>query len=192
MITKVQVSDKRTAILQTTLDLISDRGFHNTPMSLIAKEAGVSTGTIYHYFAGKDELIFELYREIKLDLFRIISVGVTKQPSLREGFLQLWNNYVHYYIQHPRETAFLEQFENSPYSKPDHQEIFAEEIAQYVKFVKGGIEEGLVKNLPFEIIIELTFGVAVSLAKQHIAGTVILNEELLQTTADACWDAIAA
>ena len=63
VIAKVQVSDKRAAILQTTLDLISDRGFHNTPMSLIAKEAGVSAGTIYHYFAGKDELIFELYRD---------------------------------------------------------------------------------------------------------------------------------
>jgi len=38
------ISDKRTAILDATLALISERGFHNTPMSLIAKTAGVSTG----------------------------------------------------------------------------------------------------------------------------------------------------
>ena len=32
--------EKRDAILKAALTLISERGFHNTPTSLIAKEAG--------------------------------------------------------------------------------------------------------------------------------------------------------
>jgi AcrR family transcriptional regulator len=59
------VQDKRQAILDATLRLISKNGFHGTAMSKVAQEAGVSTGIIYHYFDSKDELIDELYKAIK-------------------------------------------------------------------------------------------------------------------------------
>ena len=63
---KTKVSDKRAAILEATLDLISERGFHGTPISMIAAESGVSTGIIYHYFANKEELIYDLYYETQI------------------------------------------------------------------------------------------------------------------------------
>ncbi|GMQ78304.1 MAG: TetR/AcrR family transcriptional regulator [Anaerolineae bacterium] len=188
---KTPVSDKRAAILETTLDLISERGFHNTPMSLVAKESSVSTGSIYHYFASKDELIFELYKEIKLEMLRSTMKGFSEQLSIREGFLRLWFNFIEYHMYHPRRTAFLEQFENSPYSEPSIQEAFTDEIAPFIKFVNQGIEEGVLKDLPLQVEAALTFGVAVSLAQQHIAGTLVLDNELIEATAEACWDAIA-
>ena len=57
--------DKRTAILQATFDLVAERGFHQTPMSLVAKRSGVSAGIIYHYFDNKEDLIRQLYWHIK-------------------------------------------------------------------------------------------------------------------------------
>ena len=50
MIVQSDIPDKREAILKSTLELIKDNGFHGTPISLIAKNAGVASGTIYHYF----------------------------------------------------------------------------------------------------------------------------------------------
>ena len=55
-----RVKDKRRAILDATLRLVSKNGFHGTAMSKLAREAGVSAGIIYHYFEGKDHLIDEL------------------------------------------------------------------------------------------------------------------------------------
>lgn len=187
---KARVSDKRSSILEATLDLISERGFHNTPMSLIAKASGVSAGIIYHYFSGKEELIYELYREIKTDLLQATLEGYSEDLPIRERFLQIWFNVTRYSMQHPEETAFLEQFENSPYSKPSLQEAFSEDMARLVEFANEGIQEGVFKDLPLSVSMELTFGVAVSLAKQHIAGEVVLDDELLHATANACWDAI--
>ena len=60
-----QVTDKKQAIFDATLRLISENGFHGTAMSKVAKEANVSTGIIYHYFESKDDLIAELYRHAK-------------------------------------------------------------------------------------------------------------------------------
>jgi AcrR family transcriptional regulator len=52
--------DKKTLILETTLDLISENGFHGTPISMIAEKAGIGAGTIYRYFENKEDLINEL------------------------------------------------------------------------------------------------------------------------------------
>jgi len=58
-------SDKRTAILSASLTLFTERGFHGTPTSMIAREAGIATGTLFHYFKTKEELITALYLSVK-------------------------------------------------------------------------------------------------------------------------------
>jgi AcrR family transcriptional regulator len=187
------VSDKRSAILETTLDLISRRGFHNTPMSALAKESGVSTGIIYHYFAGKEELILELYKEIKHNMIRAVLEGHSEQAPHRERFLLWWRQLIRYYIDHQKEAKFLEQFENSPYYNPKLQEIFAGELLPFIdSFFVRGIQEGVLKNIPLEISAELSFGVAISLAKQHIRGAIKLDDEMIEAAANASWDALKA
>jgi len=41
--------DKEEAILEAMLDLVGEHGFHNAPMSLLAKRSGASVDVIYHY-----------------------------------------------------------------------------------------------------------------------------------------------
>jgi len=43
--------------------LFAERGFHGTGMRLIAEEAGVSVGALYHYFRSKDEVFLAVLRE---------------------------------------------------------------------------------------------------------------------------------
>ena len=40
-------SEKRAAIIQATLELVSEHGFHGCPVALVAERAGVAAGTIY-------------------------------------------------------------------------------------------------------------------------------------------------
>jgi AcrR family transcriptional regulator len=188
--TRTKIQDKRAAILETTLALLSERGFHDTPMSMIARRSGVSTGIIYHYFSGKEELIYELYREIKLRMLHTIAEGFDEPGTYRERFLVLWRNLIQYHLDHPQETVFLEQFENSPYYKPDWQATFADEMAPLIVFFQQGIQEGVLKDLPIEVIGELSFMVAVSLAKRHIRGAIQLTDTLIDAAANASWDAI--
>jgi len=183
-------SDKRTAILEATLDLISERGFHNTPMSLIAKTSGVSTGIIYHYFASKEELINELYKEIKVEIIQAMLADYSEDLSLNERFLGIWFNFVRYSLNHPTNGLFLEQFENSPYIKCVMEEDFMQAIAPFFDLFQQGVEEGAFKPLPPLVLFDLGFGAAVSLVKRHIAGVVVLDDALMQATANACWDAV--
>lgn len=183
-------TDKRQAILQATLHLVSERGFHNTPVSLIAKEAGVSAGIIYHYFANKDGLIDELYREQKQALADALLEGWSDSLPLRERFRLIWLNAARYYTSHPDETAFLEQYANSPYMRPETETIFLEYLAPIVEFIQYGIREGVIKALDLQIIASLSLEVAILLAKKQAAGVIALDDATLEAVADACWDAI--
>lgn len=54
----------RKELLAKCFDLFAQKGYGSLTMRQIAKEIGVSTGTIYHYFASKEELFTQLVEEI--------------------------------------------------------------------------------------------------------------------------------
>ena len=184
------VNDKRTAILKATLTLISERGFYNTPMSLIANTSGVSAGVIYHYFSSKEELINQLYHEIKLDIIQAMLASYSEELSLHERFLGIWANYVRYSLNYPAKGSFIEQFENSPLIKHVVDEDVLQAVAPFFAFAEQGVEEGVFKPLPSLVLYDLGFAAAVAVVKRHVAGFVVLDDALMQATANACWDAI--
>lgn len=56
-----QIRDERKEqIMRAAIKVFSKRGIFGTKMSMIAGEAGVSHGLLYHYFKSKDELFITL------------------------------------------------------------------------------------------------------------------------------------
>jgi AcrR family transcriptional regulator len=51
----------RARLLTHALRLFGERGYASTPVSAIAKAAGVSQGLLYHYFPGKTELLVAIF-----------------------------------------------------------------------------------------------------------------------------------
>ncbi len=49
--------EKYQRILDAAVDVIAERGYFSSPVSAIAKRAGVADGTIYLYFKSKDEVL---------------------------------------------------------------------------------------------------------------------------------------
>jgi len=54
---------RRDEILAAAVRVFARRGFHTCRVSDVAREAGVSHGLVYHYFASKDELLETIFRE---------------------------------------------------------------------------------------------------------------------------------
>ncbi len=185
----IKIIDKHTAILNTALELLVENGFHNTPMSLIAKQAGVSAGIIYHYFESKEDLINQLYQQIEAKLFQALAGNQLEQLEGIALLRQLWLDMYAYYVAHPKETLFLEQYKNSPFYK--HQQGGFDGNWSWLgeKFQRA-IAESEIANLPFLVVYNLTLGVAMALAKQQITQAIELDEVTLQKTADAVCQAV--
>lgn len=47
----------RQKIIMAALQLFAEKGYSSTSVSLIAKEASISKGLIYHYFSSKEEVL---------------------------------------------------------------------------------------------------------------------------------------
>lgn len=56
----VDYGEKRNAILERSAALFAQKGVDRASMAEIARACGVSKALLYHYYAGKDELVFDI------------------------------------------------------------------------------------------------------------------------------------
>ena len=182
--------DKRQAILDATMTLISQRGFHGTSMSQVAKEAKVSTGIIYHYFNSKDELIGELYSSIKQKNTRETMQNYDANQPVKRQIQQFLRDAIYYSAWHPQESAFIEQYDRSPYQ---HREMEAEVNGYYTTMTtcfEQAKREQIIKDLPIPVIYLFTIGIATSLGQKHANKQIELTEELIEQVIATAWEAV--
>lgn len=55
------VADKREAILRAAIKVFAIKGYFNSKVADIAKEAGIADGTVYLYFKSKDEILHSVF-----------------------------------------------------------------------------------------------------------------------------------
>lgn len=185
-----KIADKREAILETTLRLLSERGFHNTPMSLIAEEAGVAAGTIYRYFDNKETLINELFLELKRKFMQHLSVGLDFDGPTEELYRTMWRNTIQYLINHGDEMRFVEQHHNSPFQSAEVKAAVDELNAPFKAMFEAAIAAGELKDMPYEMIYIYSYEVAVAFAKRHLNGKLVMDEDLLEQAIQISWDVV--
>ncbi len=183
-------SEKRSAILDATLKLIAKHGFHSTSMSMIVKEAKVSTGVIYHYFVSKEEIIMELYKSIKITALGDMAKNCKEDISIYERYKNIWYASLNYCIKHPVEISFLEQFEYSPYLNLCSTEEFLSVMKPISNLIMESLEKGVVKELPVDLLTKLFNEGAVLLGKKYSGKSGLPDEKLVELTFKACWEAV--
>lgn len=73
--------DKRERILKAAVKVFARNGFHATRVSEVAKAAGVADGTIYLYFASKEELLVRLFEDRVEKLLGFMREELPKEPD---------------------------------------------------------------------------------------------------------------
>ena len=58
--TKGTSEDNRRKIIETAMAIISKKGVDKTSLAEISKASGLSKGTLYYYYASKNDLIFDM------------------------------------------------------------------------------------------------------------------------------------
>ncbi|MFI5291071.1 MAG: TetR/AcrR family transcriptional regulator, partial [Polyangia bacterium] len=96
------------SILKAALELFVERGFHGTPVPLIAERAAVGAGTIYRSFASKEALVNALYQRWKQTIARQLVTEFPVDRPPREQFRIIWERMAEFALSHPRELSFLE------------------------------------------------------------------------------------
>jgi len=141
---KVDVADERRAqIMEAALACFTRKGYNNTTMDDIAAESGLSKGSLYWYFKGKDDLfaaaLMSVFINVGREAVAALEQCTTASDKLRamaqaaidfskvaEGFFSL----------------FLEFWASSP-RREEAGQMWVSLLTQYKDVVVEIIEEGV-------------------------------------------------
>ena len=185
--------DKREEIIRAAMELIAEHGFHGAPMAMIAEKAGVGAGTIYRYFECKEVLINDLYQAIENRIMSLVTVGYSAELTIMDRFLHLGTGMILYFISHPLEFRYVEQYHNSPYGVAFRKDKILG-VEQGCDIYKALFEDGTaqkkIKDFPLVVLFSLAFGPIIHVTRDHILGFITLDEKMVGQIVSACWDCI--
>lgn len=180
--------DKGELILAAALDLFEKQGFDGTAVPEIAEAAGVGTGTIYRYFATKEELFNALYARWRGAYNDFVLAEFPPGMSIRDRFGGYWRRMIGFAKQHPHATRFLELHHHAPHLDEANRELSQRYLDVANTFFAEGVATGELKNLPPRLAVALMWGALMALIKLE---AVMPLDETTIAGAEAClWDAI--
>lgn len=180
------------AVLETTLELISEKELQATSMSLISKVSGISTGSIYHYFDSKEAIINELFKGIVRFHSQQILKGFNSNEIIKVRFQRIWENFIQFGMNYSKAFQFIEQYSFSPYitdevKKEIYDEVWCGEVS---KLYAEAIEQKLFIELEPRLMVQMHYGSIVYLLKSYFQGNTDLTDDIIQTAIYACWNAV--
>jgi len=132
--------DKRSRILEAAIQAFSRNGYHATRMSDIAKAADVADGTVYLYFAGKEELLSTIFED---RMRRFLQVGRAELARI-DGALAKLRRVVELHLEdlgHNPELTTVFQIELRHSSR--FMELYSRgQLRDYFQLIAEILEEG--------------------------------------------------
>lgn len=184
--------DKQKEILNAALKLFVEFGFHGTPTSKIAKEAGVANGTLFHYFKTKDELVVALYLSIKKEMAACSYEGLNQNIGFKEMFKQIVLQSMYWALYHPTEFRFVNQFYSSPFQSLVPADIVAEQSKGHREMIQKAIEAKVLKPIPVPLLFTVV-GSHIYGIFQYLTSTELSQEkqkETIEQSFEMIWDMI--
>lgn len=182
--------DKRTLILQSTLKLITENGFHGTPVSMIAKDSGVAAGTIYRYFKNKEDIINELYTYVKTGFNNAILKEMYDDISIRDEYYLKWRNMVDYYINNPSEAKFMQQYTSSPYINGDVVKSNLEKYPHLKDLYIRAVNSNIIRDISYEAVVIVMLGTVNQLYRTYNSKTLYIDEKITNEVFQIFWNGI--
>ena len=153
-----KIQDKQQAIVDAAIAVFSSRGFWNTPTSLISKTAGVADGTLFNYFKTKDDLISEVYLEIKREVADELMNGLDAYETFHDKMQHIWTRYIHWGVNNPDKFKVLQQIGLS-YDLADEVKAQGNEPFTEISRLAGeSIAKGELRSYPVDYLAALMDG----------------------------------
>ena len=179
--------NKKSIVLQTTLELITSQGVAATSLSQIIKASGVANGTVYHHFKNKEEIIAELYLMLTQDFGTVIMRNNIPEDDFEKQFSVMWHNLFYYFVNNPLAFVFSEQIARSPEIPDSLKQEARKYYIEIESYFRKGIRNKIFKSYPILIMEELFFGNVVSLVKIHENESMDLQDKHLNQAVEISW-----
>ncbi|MGD2118812.1 MAG: TetR/AcrR family transcriptional regulator [Chromatiales bacterium] len=180
-------------VLDTALELFSERGYFNTSIHDIRRAAGVSTGAIYHHFHNKEALAKSLYLTLLQQMDQSIADACWQKQGCFEKCRAIIEKLFSLTLEQPRHMQFVLLAQHREYL-PNETPICSSKPFQAMKTaVVEGMATGEVRQMQPWVAATAMFGGALRMMNLQLDG--VLEQPLtdcLDEVVDCAWRGIKA
>ncbi len=147
-ISSKEKNDKYHRIIEAAVKVFARHGYYQSTISQIAKEAGVADGTIYLYFANKDDILVQIFSYRTKQVFERFREEVNRADSAIDKLKNLVGRHLEEF-QRDRDMAIVYQTETHQISRlaeaqiKDMSKMYRDIISE---IVEHGQDEGCIRK----------------------------------------------
>ena len=151
--------DRRGAIVEAAVSVIASQGL-GAPTALIAKQAGVSNGSLFTYFATKADLLNDVYVELKTESAAAALGGLPLRSGTREQMRHMWSQWLHWATAHPDKHRALAHLSVSDDITADSRRAGGHAFAGVARLLEQSRATGPMGDKPSGLVTALMTGIA--------------------------------
>jgi AcrR family transcriptional regulator len=152
--------ERRIAILDAATSVIATHGLTSAATSAIAKEAGVSNGSLFVYFDSKADLLNELYALLKFEMGQAAFANSPELASPREQLHHMWVQWLTWATSNPDKRRTLAQLEVADDITPETQRLVRDAQRDMAALLERCRENGPLAAGPIGFVLVIIGGIA--------------------------------
>ncbi len=165
--------DKPQQIIEAAVRVFARKGYYNSRVSDIAREAGIAAGTIYLYFKTKDDILVTLFRDKMAEFVGALRKAIAGEPDAASKVRRLVSLHFRILEENP-DLAEVVQVELRQGQK-FFRGASSQEIGAYFALIGSVLEEGVVEgrfrsDLPVKVATKMLFGAMDQMATSWVLG----------------------
>jgi AcrR family transcriptional regulator len=151
--------DKRDALMAAATRVIAAHGL-SAPTAVIAREAGVSNGSLFTYFETKADLFNQLYLELKTGMAAASMQGFSTQAPPREQFSRMCSNWMRWGMSDPDKRRVLAMLDVSDEITPQTRAASHQAMAGIAAMLERARARGPMRDAPMGFVIAMASSLA--------------------------------
>jgi AcrR family transcriptional regulator len=146
--------DKRDALMAAATRVIVAQGL-SAPTAVIAREAGVSNGSLFTYFETKADLFNQLYLELKTGMATASLEGLSVKAPLREQFSRMWANWMRWATSNPDKRRALALLDVSDDIAQETRAASHQAMAEVAGMLERARARGPMRDAPMGFVVAI-------------------------------------
>jgi AcrR family transcriptional regulator len=146
--------ERRTAILSATIRVVASEGL-GAATAAIAKEAGVSNGSLFLYFETKATLLNELYVALKTEMGETAVADLPRAGEPREQLGHMWKQWLRWATANPEKRRALAQLEAADDVTTDSHQVVRQAQRGMAELLERCRAGGPMQDVPLGFVVML-------------------------------------
>lgn len=168
-----------------------ETGIGAVGVSAVVARAGVSAGTIYVHFQNKEDMLAQVYMQVKAELHARVT-DVPDATTTSEMIRAMWVNLFAFVREQPQHFLFLEFCSTAKLLTPDQQRVVDGYTDEIGAVLQRGIDDGTLAPLDRRFLTLMLIAPAERLARRAVLSGETVSTETIEQIFDRVWLSISA